>query len=54
MEASLAYVIKDYFAKLQVSYQRTDLDKFDHDDDPSTPNEEVIGNAIQIGFQIQQ
>jgi hypothetical protein len=54
MEASLAYVIKDYFAKIQVSYQRTDLDKVDGDNDPSTPNEEIIGNAIQIGFQIQQ
>jgi hypothetical protein len=54
MEASLAYVIKDYFAKIMVGYQRTDLDTFDADNDPNTPNQEVIGNAVQIGFQIQQ
>ena len=47
MEVAGAYVIKDYFAKLMVGYQRT---KFEY----ASPKADVIGNAIQIGFQVQQ
>jgi hypothetical protein len=42
IEAQVSYVMKDYFAKLSLGYQHTDMDN------------DVVGNAIQFGFQIQQ
>jgi hypothetical protein len=41
------YVMKDYFAKLQLGYQRTDMGTGEGGVD-------LVGNAVQLGFQIQQ
>lgn len=46
-EGFLAYVIKDYFAKLMLSYEHTDLGK-------SAAGDKIRGNALRLGFQIQQ
>lgn len=42
IEGYVNYVMKDYFAKLSLGFQHTDMD-FDR-----------VGNAVQFGFQIQQ
>ena len=42
IEGTVSYVMKDYFAKLALGFQHTDLDN------------DIEGNAIQFGFQIQQ
>jgi hypothetical protein len=42
IEGQVAYVMKDYFAKLSLGFQHTDMDN------------DVEGNALQFGFQIQQ
>jgi hypothetical protein len=42
IEGQVNYVMKDYFAKLHLGFQHTDMDNG------------VEGNAIQFGFQIQQ
>ena len=42
LDAFVTYVIDDYFLKLTAGYQRTDL------------GNSVVGNAIQVGFQIQE
>jgi hypothetical protein len=42
LDAFVTYVIHDYFLKLTAGYQRTDL------------GNSMVGNAIQIGFQIQE
>jgi hypothetical protein len=42
IEPYLGYVIKDYFAKLMIGYEATDL------------GNDVKGNAVRLGFQIQQ
>jgi hypothetical protein len=47
VEVFANYVMKDYFAKLQLGYQRTDMGK-------DAAGEDIIGNAVQLGFQIQQ
>jgi hypothetical protein len=46
VEPYVAYVMKDYFAKLQIGYEHTSMMGFAGD--------EVSGNAIRMGFQIQQ
>lgn len=47
-EAQVNYVMKDYFAKLHVGFQHTDLGR----PAPGTPR--TVGNSLQLGFQIQQ
>jgi hypothetical protein len=47
VEVFANYVMKDYFAKLQLGYQRTDMGT-------DAEGEDIIGNAVQLGFQIQQ
>jgi hypothetical protein len=42
VEFQASYVMKDYFAKLSLGFQHTDMDN------------DVVGNAVQFGFQIQQ
>jgi len=42
IEGYVNYVMKDYFAKLALGFQHTDLDNG------------IEGNAVQFGFQIQQ
>jgi hypothetical protein len=42
IEGQVAYVMKDYFAKLSLGFQHTDMDN------------DREGNALQFGFQIQQ
>jgi hypothetical protein len=42
IEGYLSYVMKDYFAKLALGFQHTDMDNG------------IEGNAVQFGFQIQQ
>lgn len=42
VEGYVSYVMKDYFAKLALGFQHTDMDN------------DIVGNAIQFGFQIQQ
>ncbi len=46
-EGELNYVLKDYFAKLSLGFQHTDLGN-----PVGTPRR--VGNALQFGFQIQQ
>jgi len=46
-EGELNYVMKDYFAKLSLGFQHTDLGN-----PVGTPRR--VGNALQFGFQIQQ
>jgi hypothetical protein len=46
VEPSVAYLFKDYFAKLQLSYTYTKLDPEE--------GEAAKANYIQLGFQIQQ
>jgi hypothetical protein len=46
-EGQVSYVLKDYFAKLSVGFQHTDIDH------PSGAPK-VVANALQLGFQIQQ
>jgi hypothetical protein len=50
VEGQVAYVLKDYFAKLNIGFQHTDMGKISAID----PTKKVQGNAIQFGFQIQQ
>ena len=47
VEGYVNYVMKDYFAKLALGYQHTDMGK-------GASGARVAGNAIQFGFQIQQ
>jgi hypothetical protein len=42
IEGQVNYVMKDYFAKLHLGFQHTDMDNG------------IEGNAVQFGFQIQQ
>ena len=49
-EGQLAYVLKDYFAKLNIGFQHTDLGKHN----AGLGVSKTYGNAIQFGFQIQQ
>jgi hypothetical protein len=56
-DAGLAYIMKDYFAKLQLTYtvsSATDAVLVDPDDPGSTFVGDVSANALQLGFQIQQ
>jgi hypothetical protein len=50
IEGQVAYVLKDYFAKINLGFQATNMGKVSGLD--ATKN--VKGNAIQFGFQIQQ
>jgi len=56
-EAQVSYVMKDYFAKLSIGFQHTE---FEGPDLPAnapagTPEPRpTYGNAVQLGFQIQQ
>jgi hypothetical protein len=47
-EAQVNYVMKDYFAKLHLGFQHTDLGR------PAPGAPRTVGNALQFGFQIQQ
>ncbi len=47
-EVQAAYVIKDYFAKLMVGYENTKITPQGDDVD------DIKGNAIRFGFQVQQ
>jgi hypothetical protein len=47
-EAQVNYVMKDYFAKLHLGFQHTDLGR------PFDGAPRTVGNALQFGFQIQQ
>jgi hypothetical protein len=56
IEGGIAYVMKDYFAKLQLTYTHTDTS-----DVPGAPDDDgnLVGggfksNFLQLGFQIQQ
>ena len=42
IEGTVSYLLKDYFAKLVLGFQHTDMDGG------------IEGNALQFGFQIQQ
>jgi hypothetical protein len=46
-EVQAAYVIKDYFAKLMVGYENTKIT-------PQGDGDDIKGNAIRFGFQVQQ
>jgi hypothetical protein len=51
IDAMVAYVMKDYFAKLMLVYTNTDWEA----DDPETgATVEGKSNALQLAFQIQQ
>jgi hypothetical protein len=50
IEGQVAYVMKDYFAKLNIGFQHTNMGKVS----PLDGTKNVKGNAIQFGFQIQQ
>ena len=47
IDAQVNYVMKDYFAKLSLGYQRTVMRG-------AVDAPKSYGNAIQFGFQIQQ
>jgi hypothetical protein len=47
-EAQVNYVMKDYFAKLHLGFQHTDLGR------PFDGAPRTVGNSLQFGFQIQQ
>jgi hypothetical protein len=47
-EAQVNYVMKDYFAKLHLGFQHTDLGR------PVPGGPRTVGNSLQFGFQIQQ
>ncbi|MDX2053590.1 MAG: hypothetical protein SFV15_14415 [Polyangiaceae bacterium] len=47
MEGFLAYVIKDYFAKMMLTFEHTDMGK-------GSDGAARKGNAVRLGFQIQQ
>jgi len=53
-EAQVNYVMKDYFAKLSLGFQHTDLGKLNAGLDEGQAIKKTYGNAIQFGFQIQQ
>ncbi len=47
IEVELPYVIKDYFAKLMIGYEYTKIS-------PQGDADDIKGNAIRLGFQVQQ
>jgi hypothetical protein len=47
IEVGAAYVIKDYFAKLMLGYEYTKIS-------PQGDADDIKGNAIRLGFQVQQ
>jgi hypothetical protein len=53
IEGQVSYVMKDYFAKLSLGFQLTDMGQSDLDGDGDV-DDDVKGTAVQFGFQIQQ
>jgi hypothetical protein len=47
IDAQVNYVMKDYFAKLSLGFTATNLGE-------GADGEDIKGNAVQFGFQIQQ
>jgi hypothetical protein len=54
IDAGLAYIMKDYFAKLQLTYTASMADVPVDPMDTSAGTTEAKANLLQLGFQIQQ
>jgi hypothetical protein len=53
-DVGLAYLMKDYFAKLQLTYTMSMADVPNDPTDPTEGTTEAKANMLQLGFQIQQ